>query len=212
VQTIVASLAAVAVLGMGGVCIGSAAPPAGGIDLAGLPDEFLRDGGIRRDDAGGRGNARDVEPGKAVSLAGMTVFWGVVPFVTTAYFLPQMQPEGMDPYHRFADAFRGPPTWDEDTAFWNYWVHPWMGSEWYLAARNRAGNPWGCMAYSAALSAWYEYVPGNMLQQPSATDLIVTPLTGVVLGEARYRLRRWLARGHSGARMRRALVVLVDPL
>jgi hypothetical protein len=97
------------------------------------------------------------------------------------------------PEHDWMDGFREAPEWDDDPEFYNFVLHPWVGSEYFLIARNRGGTFAQSLLYSALLSAAWEYGAENFLTQPSATDLIATPLLGSVVGELRYRGRRRLA-------------------
>ncbi|MDZ4198853.1 MAG: DUF3943 domain-containing protein [Kiritimatiellia bacterium] len=114
--------------------------------------------------------------------------------------------------HRFEDGFRRFPRQDDDGWVFNYVLHPWVGSEYYLAARNRGWGFWSSMAYSAALSAHFEFFAENFLQPPSANDLWVTPVVGALVGEARFLLKE-RARNHPENRSRvRAWIMLLDPV
>jgi hypothetical protein len=98
-----------------------------------------------------------------------------------------------DEGHVFEDGFSALPRPDDDVWVFNYVLHPWVGAEYYLVARNRGCGIWRSFLYSAALSTCYEYLVENMVQHPSSNDLILTPVGGAVFGECRYALKRRLA-------------------
>ncbi len=140
----------------------------------------------------------------------MTLGFMLVPFPVV--LANRHDEDWRDEDHQFKDGFTKPPTWDDDDPVYNYVLHPLAGSEYYLAARNRGWTFWGSLAYSAALSTFYEYIPENMIQRPSATDLLTTPLAGCLLGEARYRLKEWIRRDPSAVPAARFWITLLDPL
>lgn len=117
-----------------------------------------------------------------------------------------------DEGHEFEDGFTEAPVWDDDSFLFNGILHPWVGSEYYLAARNRDWTIWGSLAYSAALSTFYEYVAENIIQQPSANDLLVTPLAGALLGEARFALKRKIRKDPASVPGARFWITLLDPV
>lgn len=121
-------------------------------------------------------------------------------------------PGWKDPDHEWVDGWTRKPQADNDDPIYNYVLHPWAGAEYYLMARNRHWNMWGSLLYSAGMSAFFEYVPENILQQPSSTDLIVTPLVGSVLGEARYRAKQAILRNPHAVPWAKAWLTLLDPV
>jgi hypothetical protein len=117
-----------------------------------------------------------------------------------------------DEGHVFEDGFSTPPKPDDDVWVFNYMLHPWVGAEYYLVARNRDCGIWRSFLYSAALSTCYEYLVENMVQHPSSNDLILTPVGGALIGECRYALKRRLAgRPASDWRVRWSRALL-DPM
>lgn len=156
------------------------------------------------------GQAVHAEPARRTSLGWMTAGFMIVSFPVIASH--RNNPDWRDPDHEFEDGFTQPPAWDKDDPVFDYVLHPLVGAEYYLVARNRGWDLWGSLAYSAALSAFYEYIPENMVQQPSAVDLLVTPLAGALLGEARYRLKEWIRRDPSRVAAPRFWISLLDPL
>lgn len=147
---------------------------------------------------------------RRVGLPPMTALTVVAQFAVVG--AARASDEWHEEEHAFADGFRESPQWDDDSAWFNLVLHPWVGSEYYLLARNRAWSRSGCLLYSAALSTFYEYVPENLIQQPSAIDLCVTPLAGSLLGELRYVWKeRWRGRAGRSARACR-WAGLIDPV
>mgnify|MGYP001013621804 CR=1 FL=1 len=98
---------------------------------------------------------------------------------------------------RYEEAFTKPPAfypnrrffeWDGDSWFVNAVGHPLMGSELYLRPR-MCHLPWyGALAFAAAGTVLWEYGFEANGARPSANDLVITPLVGFGLGEARYAL------------------------
>jgi hypothetical protein len=91
----------------------------------------------------------------------------------------------------------------------NVFGHGLFGMEVYGRFRRCGGGALASLGFAVATSAFWEYGPEAFHKRPSAVDLVLTPLVGAALGEARYRLQRWL-RGRTGGL--RALGVVVDPL
>lgn len=96
-----------------------------------------------------------------------------------------------DPSTRnFNRAFSKGPAPDNDHWFTNYVLHPLMGSESYLRARE--GN-WGCFGsflFSSAASILWEFIYESWTERPSTQDLLITSTFGSLLGEIRYQLKR----------------------
>src|SRR5204862_5159308 len=95
--------------------------------------------------------------------------------------------------------------WDHDAWTINVIGHGLLGSELYVRARACEFGWSGSLAFTAVSTVAWEYAFEGNAVQPSALDLVYTPLAGLVLGEARY----WLWR----ETRRRApfLAPLVDP-
>jgi hypothetical protein len=91
--------------------------------------------------------------------------------------------------NNFEDAFESGPEWEDDSAIFNFVLHPLWGSETYLRAREaRWGLP-GSIAFSLGMSVTWEYLIESWTTHPSAQDLIITTGAGWLIGEARYRLK-----------------------
>lgn len=119
---------------------------------------------------------------------------------------------------RYRDAFTNPPKWDSrapwfqwdgDRWFINVIGHAAFGSELYLRARRCDFHPLGAFALTVASSTVWEYGYEASGVRPSAFDLIYTPVSGFVIGEARH----WLVRRaqHLDSGWRTLVTVLLDP-
>lgn len=101
--------------------------------------------------------------------------------------------------------------WDGDRWPINTIGHGLLGSELYLRPRRCGFGAWGSFAYAAAASALWEYgFEGNGVR-PSGLDLLYTPLSGVLLGEARFQAWR-LTGTLENATWRAVLGGLLDPV
>jgi len=101
-------------------------------------------------------------------------------------------------------------SWDGDRWEINVIGHGLMGSELYLRARQCRFGWAGSFAFTAGASAVWEYgFEGNGVQ-PSGQDLMLTPLSGLIFGEARYQLWR-SADGIAQRPLRILIRTVVDP-
>ena len=97
------------------------------------------------------------------------------------------------------------PREDDDGDFVNYVLHPLMGSETYLRAREGDFGIPGSIGFSLAASLTWEYAVESWTEHPSAQDIFVTTGVGWLIGEIRYRLKQYaIDNGLS--------YVLVDPI
>jgi hypothetical protein len=107
--------------------------------------------------------------------------------------------------------FTLPPVWDNDSAVWNYGVHPIMGSFSYLAYRNKHAHWAEAFAGAAVNSFIYEYIIAGATQQPSINDLLVTPVLGSLLGEGIYQLKKRLLRDQHLNTIEKIVITITDP-
>jgi hypothetical protein len=91
--------------------------------------------------------------------------------------------------NNFLDAYQSPPEWENDSAFFNFVLHPLWGSETYLRAREANFGVPGSIAFSMGMSITWEYLFESWVTHPSAQDLIFTTGIGWMIGEARYKLK-----------------------
>ncbi len=106
----------------------------------------------------------------------------------------------------YEEAFTKPPIFpDGDPWYVNFVGHALFGSELYLRARTCRLGWAGALAFAAAGSVVWEYGFEANGVRPSAFDLVYTPLSGALLGEARHLVLR-TASPNSAIRW------IVDPL
>lgn len=83
------------------------------------------------------------------------------------------------------------PVWDSDMVVFNYILHPYAGAAYYMSARSQGLNVLGSMAYAAFISTvFWEYGIEAFNEVPSIQDLVITPIFGMVVGEAFYIAKR----------------------
>jgi hypothetical protein len=120
---------------------------------------------------------------------------------------------------RYREAFTKPPLfdtsqkafrWDYDPLKINLIGHGLMGMELYHRARMCRFSIPGALAFTASATVLWEYgFEGNGVR-PSAQDLVYTPLSGLILGEARFQLYERAAR-LSSPTARSVLTAVLDP-
>ena len=76
--------------------------------------------------------------------------------------------------------------WDTDRFGMNFIVHPYSGSAFFNAARSSGYDFWESVPFAFLGSLEWEYFGENTL--PSYNDIINTPVNGIFLGEAIYRI------------------------
>jgi len=87
----------------------------------------------------------------------------------------------------FVSAFSRGPRRDDDSALYNFVLHPLWGSETYLRAREAHMGMLGSFAFSLGASVTWEYLVESWTEHPSSQDLILTTGIGWMLGELRHR-------------------------
>lgn len=168
--------------------------------------------------AGPEPKALEPRPDLVIPLAHATALMTVMR-VTEAFLWPDpfARTENFAAHH--AEAFTKPPIfdsarsafeWDGDPWYVNTIGHGLFGSELYIRART-CHMPWyGALAFAAASSTVWEYAFEANGVRPSVFDLLYTPLSGMLLGEARYVAWR-AAQGVRSPALRGTLRALVDP-
>ncbi len=107
-------------------------------------------------------------------------------------------------------AYTRPPVWDQDPLYWNYVVHPVVGSWVYLMERNHDRRPIRGFLLSTAASIGWEYGYEAMIEQPSIQDLLITSTVGSVLGELSHKATlRMKKNGFSG--LERVALTVINP-
>ena len=89
-----------------------------------------------------------------------------------------------DGLNNIADAYGAAPRWDQDHWYHNYLGHPYAGSVYYNTVRCQGASPVQSFFFSATMSMWWEYAVEAVAEHPSTQDLLVTPITGALMGEA----------------------------
>lgn len=81
-------------------------------------------------------------------------------------------------------AFTQFPVVDEDEWYVNYLGHPYQGACFYNAIRSQGARIWQSALFVTGHSFAWEYLLEGGNEQPSIQDIFVTPLAGIILGEA----------------------------
>jgi Domain of unknown function (DUF3943) len=84
---------------------------------------------------------------------------------------------------QYKTSFTTAPVIDKDLFIINYLGHPYQGAYYYNCLRSQGASEWQSALFSALHSTLWEYVWEGGVEQPSIQDIIVTPITGALLGE-----------------------------
>lgn len=96
-------------------------------------------------------------------------------------------------FQRYFDHVMHGPVIDKDNAIFNYVLHPYAGAAYYMSARSQGFNVWQSWLYSFLVSTvFWEFGVEAFMEYPSIQDLIITPMGGLVLGEAFYLAKRYI--------------------
>jgi hypothetical protein len=123
------------------------------------------------------------------------------------------------PMHKrwFRNVFKRGPEWDGDKFYFNFILHPYAGSVYFMSARSCGFNMWQSLLYCACVSTFgWEFGVEAFNERPSYQDLFVTPLLGSAIGEGFYCIKRYIA-AHDykllGSKILGNIVVfIVDPV
>lgn len=108
---------------------------------------------------------------------------------------------------------RDRPLLESDGDPWsiNVFAHGAFGSEIYARTRECGHGIVASFAATAAASTVWEYALEAPYKRPSAVDLVWTPVVGgLVFGEGRFQLHRWL-KGLAPSAARSVMLVVTDP-
>jgi len=110
----------------------------------------------------------------------------------------------------FKQAYTMPPVWDKDPWAINYIGHPYQGAVFFNTLRSQNESFLLSAAFNVFHTLLWEYVTEAIMERPSAQDLIVTPVTGIALGELFHYLTKKMRRGGftTGEKI---LVTLINP-
>ncbi|HSC52125.1 MAG TPA: DUF3943 domain-containing protein [Phnomibacter sp.] len=108
-------------------------------------------------------------------------------------------------------AYSNPPVIDEDDWQMNYVGHPLAGSLYYNTIRSQNATWFQSFLFSTAQSVIWEYLVEGIAEQPSVQDLIITPISGSILGEACHQLTMSMRRnGFSFGE--KVVTILLNPM
>jgi hypothetical protein len=94
----------------------------------------------------------------------------------------------------FRNIFKRGPEWDHDKFYFNYLLHPYAGSVYFMTARSNGFNMWQSLLYCSCISTiGWEFGVEAFMERPSYQDLFITPLVGSAIGEGFYRIKRHIA-------------------
>jgi hypothetical protein len=111
------------------------------------------------------------------------------------------------------DAHQRALEWDGDSWLINTVGHGLFGAEVYARSRQCGQGPGASLLATTLVSTTWEYGVEAFHKQPSAQDLVWTPLVGALLGEGRFQLHRHVRDGgFARGPARTLLLFLVDPL
>ena len=96
--------------------------------------------------------------------------------------------------YNYKSTFTQPPVFDHDKWYINYIGHPYQGALFYNSVRSQNAKIWQSSLFCLAHVAVFEYVIEGGAEQPSIQDLIVTPITGILLGEGIHRATMAMAK------------------
>ncbi len=113
--------------------------------------------------------------------------------------------------NNFVDAYKSAPTWDEDHWYHNYLGHPYVGSIYYNTVRCQGASPVQSFFFSAAMSVWWEYAVESIAEHPSTQDLLVTPITGALMGEAVHHLTLAWLKNDDASLGQKIIIFLLNP-
>ena len=116
-----------------------------------------------------------------------------------------------DALDNFGEAYTRPPVWDTDSWQINYIGHPYGGSIYYNTIRCRGASQTESFLFTTLLSTQWEYMVESVAERPSIQDLLVTPVTGWILGEGIHNLTLRLAEGGYGV-LEKVLLTVLNPM
>jgi hypothetical protein len=94
-------------------------------------------------------------------------------------------------FERWSEHVKSGPVSDYDNMFFNYVTHPYAGAVYYMTARSCGYKGFECFLYSAAMSTlFWEYGVEAFAEVPSSQDLLITPITGAVIGEIFFGVKK----------------------
>lgn len=102
-----------------------------------------------------------------------------------------------------------PPVLDHNLLTSNQLLHPYHGALYFNSARSNNFGFWGAAAMTVVGSVMWEYLAETYEASPN--DLITTPLGGIALGEASYRMASALRQADAPKWLRTVGSTMLDP-
>jgi hypothetical protein len=103
------------------------------------------------------------------------------------------------------------PIWDKDDWGFNYVGHPGAGYMYYNAVRSQNASVFSSFVFSTVQSTFWEYVVEGIAERPSIQDLIITPVGGIILGEATHKITLRMRRNGFNF-FEKAFVLVFNPM
>ncbi len=154
------------------------------------------------------------------ALRGSALCFGIETISTAVLFL---EPESVSQWDmsealkwnhikdQYIKSYTLPPVIDKDILLINYVGHPYQGAYYYNAVRSQNATKWQSALFCLAHTLLWEYGLEAGFEQPSIQDLLVTPTTGVILGELIHRAT--LRMGKNGySWYEKTLICLLNPM
>ena len=115
-------------------------------------------------------------------------------------------------FENWWDNVKSPPVWDSDPWATNFISHPYWGASYYIRARERGFGKFASFGYSVLLSTLYEYGAEAFFEQPSAQDLMITPILGSLIGAFVFEpIRDWIKLKPEVKWYDQAILMATDP-
>jgi hypothetical protein len=141
-----------------------------------------------------------------IELAGMGILI-LMPKEITKWEDTWMQ----DAWKNLKRSFTQPPVMDKDDWAINYIGHPVAGSYYYNALRSQQASWFHSFLFSTAQSCIWEFMIEGVAERPSIQDLIITPITGSLLGEGTHQLTMRMRR-NGFSFMEKVFVIVFNPM
>lgn len=156
---------------------------------------------------------------KTKALRGSLLVFGIEMLSTTVLFITPEKISNWDKgefsvencIKNFKRAYTEPPVMDNDMWAINYIGHPYQGAYFYNAVRSQNATILQSALYCFGHSMLWEYVTEAFYEQPSIQDLIVTPISGVILGELVHRGTIRMSR-NGFTWFEKVLTILINPM
>lgn len=109
------------------------------------------------------------------------------------------------------------PVWDHDKPIFNFFLHPYAGAAYFMAARSNGVSFWGSLLFSAGVSTiGWEFGIEAFMEDPSLQDIFITPIIGSVIGEGFFHVKRYLVAHNyrllNSAILGNTVAFIVDPV